>query len=163
LSILCPASHKLARNHWVSHHSPMVRKADQEQAGEKVAIPFGNTRRRGFRRGELANLAIIATLEPAMITKTSAEAQNQFGQLLDTVQREPVAITRHGRPAAFIVSPRDMESILRDKERRAKAVEEFRALSEEVRKYQSTHNVPELTDEEINRIVHEVRAEIKLR
>jgi len=52
-----------------------------------------------------------------------------------------------------------MDSILRDKERRAKAVEEFRALSEEVRKYQSMHNVPELTDEEINRIVHEVRAE----
>jgi len=94
-----------------------------------------------------------------MITKTSAEAQNQFGQLLDTVQREPVAITRHGRTAAFIVSPHDMDSILRDKERRAKAVEEFRALSEEVRKYQSMHNVPELTDEEINRIVHEVRAE----
>ena len=47
-----------------------------------------------------------------MITKTSAEAQNQFGQLLDTVQREPVAITRHGRPAAFIISPRDMEPIV---------------------------------------------------
>ena len=94
-----------------------------------------------------------------MITKTSAEAQNQFGQLLDTVQREPVAITRHGRPAAYIVSPHDMDSILRDKERRAKAVGEFRALSEQVRQYQSTQNVAELTDEEINRIVHEVRTE----
>jgi len=35
-----------------------------------------------------------------MIIMTSVEAQNNFGKLLDTVQREPVAITRHGRPAA---------------------------------------------------------------
>ena len=39
-----------------------------------------------------------------MITVTSVDAQNRFGQLLDTVQREPVVITRHGRTAAFIVS-----------------------------------------------------------
>lgn len=95
-----------------------------------------------------------------MITKTSAEAQNQFGQLLDTVQREPVAVTRYGRPAAFIVSPSDMEPILRARERRKKAVEELRALSKRVRQYQAkTPGLPELTDEEINRIVHEVRAE----
>ncbi|MBP9059808.1 MAG: type II toxin-antitoxin system Phd/YefM family antitoxin [Rhodoferax sp.] len=37
------------------------------------------------------------------------EAQNRFGQLLDTVQREPVTITRHGRTAAFMVSPQDMQ------------------------------------------------------
>ena len=57
-----------------------------------------------------------------MVTKTSAEAQNQFGKLLDLVQREPVAITRHGRPAAFIVSPRDMEPISARRERRRKKV-----------------------------------------
>jgi antitoxin Phd len=93
-----------------------------------------------------------------MITKTSAEAQNQFGQLLDTVQREPVAITRHGRPAAFIVSPHDMEPILRERERRRKAVEKFEALTEKIRQHQAqSPDLPELTDEEINRIVHEVR------
>ncbi len=94
-----------------------------------------------------------------MVTKTSAEAQNQFGQLLDLAQREPVAITRHGRPAAYVVSPRDMEPILLEKERRAKAVEEFKILSEKIRQYQSQQDLPELTDEEINRVVHEVRAE----
>ncbi len=97
-----------------------------------------------------------------MVTKTSAEAQNQFGQLLDLVQREPVAITRHGRPAAFIVSPRDMGPIIRERERRKKAVEEFKAWSERAQE----HKVPdadELTDEEINRIVHEVRAELRSR
>jgi antitoxin Phd len=45
-----------------------------------------------------------------MLTVTSVEAQNRFGQLLDTVQREPITIIRHGRTAAFIVSPRDMEA-----------------------------------------------------
>jgi antitoxin Phd len=93
-----------------------------------------------------------------MITKTSAEAQNQFGQLLDTVQREPVAITRHGRPAAFIVSPRDMGAILREKGRRKKAAEGFRELSEKIRLHQAqSHDLPELTDDEINRIVREIR------
>jgi prevent-host-death family protein len=86
-----------------------------------------------------------------MITKTSAEAQNNFGQLLDTVQREPVVITRHGRPAAYVISPREMEPILRDQARREKAVAEFDALTEQ--------GIPEISDEEINSIVHEVRAE----
>ena len=47
-----------------------------------------------------------------MVKITSAEAQNQFGKLIDTAQREPVEITRHGRTAAFVVSPQDMEEIL---------------------------------------------------
>lgn len=46
-----------------------------------------------------------------MIIVTSVEAQNRFGQLLDTVQREPVTITRHGRTAAFMVSPQDMQDL----------------------------------------------------
>lgn len=99
-----------------------------------------------------------------MVTKTSAEAQNRFGELLDLVQREPVAITRHGRPAAYIVSPRDMEPIMRERERRNKAVEEYRALSERIRQYQAQNQaqaqgLPEIGEEEIDRIVHEVRAE----
>jgi prevent-host-death family protein len=46
-----------------------------------------------------------------MISVTSVEAQNRFGQLLDTVQREPIVITRHGRTAAFMVSPQDMQDL----------------------------------------------------
>lgn len=46
-----------------------------------------------------------------MLTMTSVEAQNRFGQLLDAAQREPISITRHGRTAAFIVSPRDMAEL----------------------------------------------------
>jgi len=91
-----------------------------------------------------------------MITKTSAEAQNQFGKLLDTVQREPVAITRHGRPAAFIVSPRDMEELMavRGKRSRAGAALEAWRLKYE---NQISPDAAKLTDEEINRMVHELR------
>ncbi len=39
-----------------------------------------------------------------MKTVSSAEAQNHFGELLDNAQREPISITRRGRPVAFIVS-----------------------------------------------------------
>jgi prevent-host-death family protein len=91
-----------------------------------------------------------------MITKTSAEAQNQFGQLLDTVQREPVAITRHGRPAAFIVSPHDMEELMTVRGRRSRAATQ---LEEWRQKYkdQISPEAAKLTDEEINRMVHELR------
>lgn len=41
-----------------------------------------------------------------MRTMTSLEAQNHFGELIDTSQREPVLITRHGRPVSFVISPR---------------------------------------------------------
>ncbi|MHB8847257.1 MAG: type II toxin-antitoxin system Phd/YefM family antitoxin [Burkholderiales bacterium] len=39
-----------------------------------------------------------------MRTVTSVEAQNHFGELLDNAQREPISITRRGRPVAYIVS-----------------------------------------------------------
>lgn len=91
-----------------------------------------------------------------MITKTSAEAQNQFGQLLDLVQREPVAITRHGRPAAFIVSPRDMEDLRSTRQRRIRILKEFDAWSEKAKKNMKPAAAT-LTDEEVNGLVHELR------
>lgn len=93
-----------------------------------------------------------------MITKTSAEAQNQFGQLLDTVQREPVAITRHGRPAAFIVSPRDMEDLIKMKANRKRTGSAF---EEWIAKFgsQISPEAAQLTEEDVVRMVHEARRE----
>lgn len=93
-----------------------------------------------------------------MITKTSAEAQNQFGQLLDLVQREPVAITRHGRPAAYIISLRDMQDLMSLKDPRSRAVSEF---EDWLRKYgdQISPDAAQLTDEDVVRMVHEARRE----
>ena len=63
-----------------------------------------------------------------MITVTSVEAQNRFGQLLDTVQREPVTITRHGRTAAFMVSPQDMQELQNARRQRSTATQAFEAF-----------------------------------
>ena len=46
-----------------------------------------------------------------MRTVSSAEAKNRFGELLDTAQREPVTIEKHGRPVAVIVSAEDYQEI----------------------------------------------------
>jgi len=39
-----------------------------------------------------------------MQTISAKEAKVKFGQLLDNVQREPVAITKHGRPVAVVLA-----------------------------------------------------------
>jgi prevent-host-death family protein len=91
-----------------------------------------------------------------MITLSSVEAQNRFGQLLDTVQREPVSITRHGRPTAFIVSPQDMEELLDSRRKRSNALAELEAWSAQARS-RATLAAAELTDDDVVRLVHESR------
>lgn len=46
-----------------------------------------------------------------MRTMSSVEAQNNFGTLIDTAQREPVTITRRGRPVAFLLSPQEYDAL----------------------------------------------------
>jgi prevent-host-death family protein len=50
-----------------------------------------------------------------MRTMTSVEAQNHFGMLLDTAQREPVSITRRGRAVAYLFSPQEYEALKQGK------------------------------------------------
>ena len=91
-----------------------------------------------------------------MITMTSAEAQNSFGQMLDTVQRESVAITRHGRPTAFVVSPQEMDELLDSRRKRSKALVDLEAWSAEA-KERATPAAATLTDQDVNLLVHEAR------
>lgn len=51
-----------------------------------------------------------------MRTMTSVEAQNHFGELLDTAQREPVTITRRGRPVAYVVSQQEYDELTKSLE-----------------------------------------------
>ncbi|MGA9668083.1 MAG: type II toxin-antitoxin system Phd/YefM family antitoxin [Terracidiphilus sp.] len=95
-----------------------------------------------------------------MISITSAEAQNRFGQLLDTAQREAVAITRHGRPTAFVVSPHDMEELLDARRARGKALAELDAWSRQAAASLSPGQaaaVATLSDEDVTRLIHESR------
>ena len=39
------------------------------------------------------------------------EAKSRFGQLLDTARREPVAIEKHGRPVAVVLSKEDFDEL----------------------------------------------------
>ena len=91
---------------------------------------------------------------------TSVEAQNSFGRLLDTVQREPVAITRHGRPTAFVVSPQEMDELLAIRRRRSQAVRDLEEWSIQAQRSQSPSQAAAsaaLTDEDVVRLVHESR------
>lgn len=45
-----------------------------------------------------------------MRTMTSLVAQNQFGALLDASQRQPIAVTRRGRPVAVVLSYEDYQA-----------------------------------------------------
>jgi len=46
-----------------------------------------------------------------MTTITSKDAQNRFGELIDTAQREPVVITRRDRPVAVVISKQHYERL----------------------------------------------------
>ena len=39
------------------------------------------------------------------------EAKNNFGEMMDTVQREPITIEKHGRPVAVIMSAREYKEL----------------------------------------------------
>ena len=91
-----------------------------------------------------------------MITVTSVEAQKRFGQLLDTVQREPVTITRHGRAAAFIISPRDMQDLQDARRKRTAAVEALEAWSQKALA-SALPDAAKLTDEDVVDMVKALR------
>lgn len=44
-----------------------------------------------------------------MKTITAAQAKNAFGKFLDMAQREPVAVTKMGRPVGVFISMADLE------------------------------------------------------
>lgn len=95
-----------------------------------------------------------------MVSMTSATAQNNFGELLDTVQREAVTITRHGRPTAFVVSPQDMEELLDSRRKRSRAVADLEAWRAQAAKRTSTKQTAAtaaLTDQDVIRMVHKSR------
>ena len=91
-----------------------------------------------------------------MISVTSMDAQNRFGQLLDTVQREPVTITRHGRTAAFIISPRDMQELQDARRKRSAAVDALEAWSQQALA-STLPDADQLTDDEVTAMVKALR------
>ncbi len=91
-----------------------------------------------------------------VITLTSTEAQNHFGEVLDAAQREPITITRRGRPLAFIISPEDLKKLFASQAKRDEAVAAYEAYRQRIR-LNPNPAADALTDEDINRLVHEIR------
>jgi prevent-host-death family protein len=91
-----------------------------------------------------------------MITLTSTEAQNRFGEVMDTAQREPITITRRGRPLVFIISPDELSKLFSNQKGRDEAVAAYEAYLGSIRN-KVTPAANQLTDEDINQLVHELR------
>jgi prevent-host-death family protein len=47
---------------------------------------------------------------------TAADAKNAFGVFLDTVQREPVVVTKQNRPVGVMISMQDIKTLFGDQE-----------------------------------------------
>jgi len=59
-----------------------------------------------------AKRAIIASFKGVSMKAIAArEAKNRFGSLMDAAQREPVAIEKHGRPVAVLMSVEEYKMI----------------------------------------------------
>ncbi len=91
-----------------------------------------------------------------MITVTSVEAQNRFGELIDRSQREPVKITRRGRAVAYVVSEHDMHELADVRKRREEAARWYSQYRQQVA-VQPPEGVVTLTDAEVDRLTHELR------
>lgn len=89
-----------------------------------------------------------------MITVTAVEAQSRFGELLDRAQREPVAVTRHGRTVAFVVSAADLPDAAALAQRRADASRWYAQYREAAT---PTVEAIALTDAQVDALVHELR------
>lgn len=89
-----------------------------------------------------------------MITITSAEAQNRFGELIDRSQREPIEVTRRGRTIAYVISEHDMRELSDLRRRREEAVSWYAGYRKTLERNAGD---PSLTDAEVDRLVHELR------
>ena len=88
-----------------------------------------------------------------MQTLTSAKVQANFGAAADIAKSgEVVTITQYGRPALMLFSYKDGEALLR-----LRAVAELNGYFEG-RAKTMPQDEPELSMDDINKLVHELRA-----
>jgi prevent-host-death family protein len=92
-----------------------------------------------------------------MITVTSVEAQNRFGELSDRAQREPVEITRRGRTVAYVVSEPEMQELMSLRRRREEAARWYSGYRRTIAGRAPEVTVAALTDNDINELVHALR------
>ena len=98
-----------------------------------------------------------------MITMSSLEAQSQFGALIDSSLREPVVITRRGRPVSVVISCEDLQSLPFSV---VKSISELkplrgdaaaRAMAQTLANLNPATADDGLTEADVTRLVHELR------
>ena len=57
-----------------------------------------------------------------MATTTATDFQKRVGEFSDIARREPVTVTRHGRPSLVLLSAEDYQRLKQIEERATKAV-----------------------------------------
>jgi prevent-host-death family protein len=91
-------------------------------------------------------------------TITATEAKNRLGSVMRRVQSdgEPVIVENRGEPAVVISSYRDFEELqcFREERRRQKAIAQLQELKRKI-----DSRLPELSDEEVDRIADEITRE----
>lgn len=88
-------------------------------AGDIAGARWWRSGRVGRQRlRQVALMAKIAPMVPssvAMKSMSAKEAKNAFGLLLDTARAEPVAIVKHGRRVAVVVSAEEYDRLADDR------------------------------------------------
>lgn len=93
-----------------------------------------------------------------MLSVTSVEAQNRFGELIDRSQREPVQVTRRGRPVAYVICDQDMQELSDLQTRREAASHWYAQYQASLMNEQGTANeISSLTDADVTQLVHALR------
>ncbi len=96
-----------------------------------------------------------------MLALPSAEAQNRFGELLDLSQREPVQITRRGRPVAYMVSMQDMEKWANYRQQASvQWLDDFHAKLNASRTVEMRAAITKTTEADMYALVREARNEL---
>ncbi len=78
-----------------------------------------------------------------MKTFTALEAKNRFGQVIEAAQREPVTVTRQGRPSVVIVSAAEYQR------RQERAWRNLFAVMEETGRHAAEQGLTEDTLDEL--------------
>ncbi|MCX7239106.1 MAG: type II toxin-antitoxin system prevent-host-death family antitoxin [Burkholderiales bacterium] len=94
-----------------------------------------------------------------MLTLTSVEAQSRFGELIDRSQREPIQVTRRGRPVAYVICDQDMQALNDLDARRAAASSWYAQYSASLAQQPTADRqaAAALTDADVNQLVPELR------
>lgn len=93
-----------------------------------------------------------------MLTLTSVEAQSRFGELIDRSQREPVQVTRRGRPVAYVICDQDMLALTDLQKRRDAASAWYAQYQRSVLQEQGQQSdAGALSDADVTQLVHALR------